>query len=43
VVEPFLLKIGFLNRTRSGRVATERAYAHLGLEFKRPLIQEPLF
>jgi len=31
VVEPFLLKIGFLNRTRAGRVATEKAYRHLGL------------
>jgi len=29
VVEPFLLKIGFLKRTRRGREATERAYTHL--------------
>jgi len=29
VVEPFLLKIGFLKRTRKGREATELAYAHL--------------
>jgi Holliday junction DNA helicase RuvB len=31
VVEPFLLKIGFLARTPSGRKATEVAYRHLGL------------
>ena len=30
VVEPFLLKIGFLVRTPSGRRATPAAYAHLG-------------
>ena len=29
MVEPFLLKIGFLNRTSAGRKATERAYQHL--------------
>ncbi len=32
VVEPYLLKIGFLNRTRKGRKVTERAWGHLGLE-----------
>lgn len=31
VVEPYLLKIGFLARTPSGRRATPMAYAHLGL------------
>ena len=31
VYEPFLLQMGFLKRTPRGRVATERAYAHLGL------------
>src|SRR5262247_3346690 len=31
VVEPFLLKIGFLVRTPSGRRATPNAYAHLGV------------
>ncbi|MFQ6098164.1 MAG: Holliday junction branch migration DNA helicase RuvB [Armatimonadota bacterium] len=30
VVEPFLLKIGFVTRTPQGRCATERAYAHIG-------------
>ena len=32
VYEPFLLQVGFLDRTRRGRVATRRAYEHLGLE-----------
>ncbi len=31
VVEPFLLKIGFLIRTPTGRKATPSAYAHLGI------------
>ena len=30
VLEPYLLQIGFLNRTNRGRVATEQAYSHLG-------------
>ncbi|MDO8669740.1 MAG: Holliday junction branch migration DNA helicase RuvB [Candidatus Buchananbacteria bacterium] len=32
VIEPFLLQIGFINRTPRGRVATESAYRHLNLE-----------
>ncbi|SET69612.1 Holliday junction branch migration DNA helicase RuvB [Paenibacillus sp. NFR01] len=31
VYEPYLLQIGFLQRTPRGRVATPAAYAHLGL------------
>ncbi|HIE08355.1 MAG TPA: Holliday junction branch migration DNA helicase RuvB [Armatimonadetes bacterium] len=31
VYEPFLLKAGFIERTPRGRVATRRAYEHLGL------------
>jgi Holliday junction DNA helicase RuvB len=31
VVEPFLLKVGFIVRTPSGRRATPAAYAHLGV------------
>jgi Holliday junction DNA helicase RuvB len=30
IVEPYLLQEGFIQRTPQGRVATERAYAHLG-------------
>lgn len=32
VYEPYLIQNGFLNRTPRGRVATEPAYRHLGLE-----------
>jgi Holliday junction DNA helicase RuvB len=31
VVEPYLLKIGFLTRTSSGRKVSEEAYRHFGL------------
>lgn len=31
VVEPYLLQLGFLERTSRGRVATPHAYAHLGI------------
>ncbi|MDA1060272.1 MAG: Holliday junction branch migration DNA helicase RuvB [bacterium] len=30
IYEPFLIQIGFLERTSRGRIATERAYEHLG-------------
>jgi Holliday junction DNA helicase RuvB len=30
IYEPFLLQIGFIDRTPRGRVATRRAYQHLG-------------
>lgn len=32
VYEPFLIKEGFIIRTQRGRVATELAYTHLGME-----------
>jgi len=32
VIEPFLLQNGFLARTARGRIATARAFAHLGIE-----------
>ncbi|MFA6011855.1 MAG: Holliday junction branch migration DNA helicase RuvB [Desulfobacteraceae bacterium] len=37
VVEPYLLKIGFLTRTSSGRKASESAYRHLGFPYQRAL------
>jgi len=37
VCEPYLLQLGFLERTPRGRVATPRAYEHLGL----PYVQGP--
>ena len=37
VVEPFLLQEGFIKRTRSGRVACEKAYKHLGIDHNMAL------
>lgn len=31
VYEPYLIQIGFVNRTNRGRVVTEKAYEHLGI------------
>ena len=39
--EPFLIQIGFLDRTPRGRVATQLAYEHFGLA--RPRKQDALF
>ncbi len=36
IYEPFLMRIGFLDRTIRGRVVTPKAYAHLGYESKAP-------
>jgi holliday junction DNA helicase RuvB len=33
IYEPFLMQLGFLERTPRGRVATKRAYEHLGARF----------
>jgi Holliday junction DNA helicase RuvB len=35
VYEPYLLQLGFLDRTKRGRVATRRAYEHLGFEYPK--------
>jgi Holliday junction DNA helicase RuvB len=35
VYEPYLMQVGFLQRTPRGRVATRHAYSHLGLETPR--------
>lgn len=35
VYEPYLLQLGFLERTPRGRVATAAAYKHLGIEMPR--------
>jgi Holliday junction DNA helicase RuvB len=32
VIEPFLLNLGFISRTNRGRIATNLAYEHLGIE-----------
>lgn len=33
VYEPYLIQLGFINRTPRGRVVTERGYAHLGVAY----------
>ena len=43
VVEPFLLQIGLLARTRRGRLATIKAYEHLGLSHLAPPQSPQLF
>lgn len=37
VYEPYLLQIGFINRTSRGRVATKKAYEHLKITFNQGL------
>lgn len=39
VIEPYLLKIGLVTRTSSGRKASEEACKHLGLSFQKRLFQ----
>lgn len=35
VYEPFLLQLGFLQRTPRGRIATSAAYQHLGIKYNK--------
>ncbi len=37
VYEPYLLKLGLLERTQRGRVATKKAYEHLGFDYPEEL------
>lgn len=43
VVEPFLLQMGFLQRTPRGRMATARAYQHLGYSLPQSRVESGLF
>jgi len=43
VYEPYLLQLGFLNRTPRGRVVTRRAYEHLNLPYPDRTEQPTLF
>jgi Holliday junction DNA helicase RuvB len=43
VYEPYLLQLGFLDRTPRGRVATRRAYEHLGIPYAEAPEQRSLF
>jgi Holliday junction DNA helicase RuvB len=39
VVEPYLLKIGLVTRTSSGRKASEAAYKHFGFSYQKRMFQ----
>jgi len=41
IYEPYLIQIGFLNRTPRGRTVTPRAYHHFGLKPQTPSQSEP--
>lgn len=44
IIEPYLIQIGFLNRTPRGRMATRLAYQHFGLDnLLKPSISPSLF
>lgn len=43
VLEPYLLQIGFLQRTPRGRIVTEQAYRHLHIPFSEQKKQSSLF
>ncbi|HLW28481.1 MAG TPA: Holliday junction branch migration DNA helicase RuvB [Kiloniellales bacterium] len=40
VIEPYLLQQGFIQRTPRGRLLTQSAYAHMGLEAPRALMEQ---
>lgn len=42
VYEPYLLQIGYLNRTNRGRIATEAAYKHLGFDYWVGVVESSL-
>ena len=37
VIEPYLIQLGFIERTPRGRVATDKAYTHLGIKGENKL------
>ena len=43
VYEPYLLQMGFLNRTPRGRMATPKAYEHFGIKQSEKKAELPLF
>jgi Holliday junction DNA helicase RuvB len=43
VYEPYLLQIGFINRTSRGRVVTQKAYEHLKINAETTLFDSKLF
>lgn len=43
IVEPFLMQLGFINRTPRGRIVTPKAYAYLGIKPSKKNLQQELF
>jgi Holliday junction DNA helicase RuvB len=43
IIEPYLIQIGFLNRTPRGRMVTRLAYEHFGLDALLKPMNAPLF
>ncbi|MFN2303350.1 MAG: Holliday junction DNA helicase RuvB C-terminal domain-containing protein [Anaerolineales bacterium] len=43
VVEPYLMQLGYLERTSQGRQVTRNAYEHLGFDYYTGDAQKPLF
>ena len=39
VYEPYLLQIGFINRTPRGRIATHKAYEHLHISYQQDIFE----
>ena len=39
VYEPYLLQLGFINRTPRGRVVTQKAYKHLKIDYHESLFE----
>jgi len=35
IYEPYLMQLGFIERTPRGRMVTERAYQHLGIQSRK--------
>ena len=35
VVEPYLMQLGFIQRTPKGRIATKAAYEHMGIDYEK--------
>ncbi|MFH1639663.1 MAG: Holliday junction DNA helicase RuvB C-terminal domain-containing protein, partial [Chloroflexota bacterium] len=41
IYEPYLLQLGFLERTPRGRIATRLAYEHLGISYQKEKLPQP--
>jgi Holliday junction DNA helicase RuvB len=43
VYEPYLMQLGFLDRTPRGRIATDRAFEYFQVPRRKPTWQQGLF